>query len=211
MTPKGLERLPEELLQQIADLLDRQSQRNLALVNWRAWDIATNSIWREVTLVDQRTSRLVPERLQEQWSPDTLLGRDEHDDTPIIGKLLVLARNRRLAWKVRVVTHRCHLPLPAIFSELPHICFENHALSSDWRTIQLALLASASMARVTTLRILGGHYNLTAALLNGFYDFRREFVCETLGLGQRQERAWATVLHLVYLLIAVCRHPAICG
>jgi hypothetical protein len=173
---RGIARLPEELLQQITDLLDRQSQKNLALVNQRAWEAATNAVWREVNLIDKRSNHWVPEELRDQWGSDTLLGRDEHDDTPIIKKLLVLAQNKRIAGKVRVLTHRCHLPLPAIFSELPLICFENATLSSDWRTVQLALLAVANMENMRVVRVLGGHYNLSSALLNGFYGPERKHV-----------------------------------
>lgn len=162
--------LPEELLQQIADYLDRRSQKQLALAHTKLWEVATNGLWRDVKLIDTRADHVVPQDDRALFDQHSACpGRDDHDDIPIIRKLLVLASNPRIAAKVRVLTHRCHLPLPAIFQDLPRMCFENHTLSSDWRTISLVLLACQNMTSLRTLRLLNGHFNLVAALLNGFY------------------------------------------
>ena len=168
--------LPEELRQQITDYLDRTSQKRLALTHLAGWEVATNAIWRDVKLIDTRSNHWVTLEQRQEWPVNGIPGRDEHDDTPIIRKLLILAANPHLAKKVRVLTHRCHLPLPAIFQDLPRVCFENHTLSSDWRTIQLALLAVRNMSNVRVLRLMNGHHNLVSALLNGFYGPTREHV-----------------------------------
>ena len=116
----NLTALPEELLQQIADLLDRTSQKNFALVNWTAWEVATNALWRDVKLIDKRTQHHISDAEHNRIFGEVEIrrnkrGLDEHDDAPLLRKLLILASNKRLARKVRVLTHRCHLPLPAIF------------------------------------------------------------------------------------------------
>ena len=89
----ALNALPVELHQQIVDFLDRDSQNFYSLTYKRAWDVVTNAIWRDVKLIDQRSRHQVPEELKkpsvEGGKPFN--GRDEHDDTPIIRKLLVLA------------------------------------------------------------------------------------------------------------------------
>jgi hypothetical protein len=172
----GLVALPEELLQQIADHLDRVSLGSLALSNSLLWDAATNTLWHSVNLIDTSSHHHVPDADLPLFHNHGPSGRDDHDDFPIIRKLLVLARNKRLAAKVRVLTHRCHLPLPAIFQDLPRMDFHNPTLSCDWRTVQLALLAVRNMDGVRVLRLLNGHYNLVSALLNGFYGAERRFV-----------------------------------
>ncbi|KAK4543471.1 hypothetical protein LTR36_005614 [Oleoguttula mirabilis] len=72
-----LYRLPEELLQDILERLDSGSLSRLNLVSRWCYEVATPLLWREVELVDCRT--------QHEESVD------EHDDTPLIKKLLVLA------------------------------------------------------------------------------------------------------------------------
>ena len=72
-----LHQLPEELLQDIIDRLDKRALDNLNLVSKRGYEVATPQLWREVNLVDCRTQR------DEGW--------DEHDDGPLIKKLVLLA------------------------------------------------------------------------------------------------------------------------
>lgn len=98
---------------------------------------------------------------------------DEHDDTRIIRKLLLFVNNPWLASCIQTLTHRCHLPPPAIFGELPSNPFNSQTLSTDPRTIRLVQLAVANMPRVHTLRIILGHPNLTDALLRSLFDKRR--------------------------------------
>lgn len=73
-----LQRLPEELLQQILEHLDRDALQLINVCSRWCYEKATPLIWRDVSLVDCRTKH-------EETS-------DEHDDTPLIKKLLVLAR-----------------------------------------------------------------------------------------------------------------------
>lgn len=169
MIMASLEELPAELQQHIVEFCDRDTQKSYSLVSRRAWDAATTAIWRDVKLIDTRSTHLVPEEQRVYWSEDTWLGRDEHDDTPIIRKLLVLAQNKRIAAKVKILTHRCHLPLPAIFSELPQVCFANVKLSNDPRTLQLLYYAAHNMENVQTLRLIHGHHNLVQGLLWSFF------------------------------------------
>lgn len=98
---------------------------------------------------------------------------DEHDDTPIIQKLFILATNPTIASKVQVLTHRCHLPMPNIFEELPHIRQDCENLSQDLRTHMLLRLAIQNMVNVHTLRIVCGHMSLASSLVAEFLDGRR--------------------------------------
>lgn len=70
--------LPEELLQDIIQRLTKPDLFALSLTSKWCYQAATPLIWKEVELVDCSTSR-----------ED---GRDDHDDTAIIRKLLLLAR-----------------------------------------------------------------------------------------------------------------------
>jgi hypothetical protein len=177
--------LPDELTDQILNLLDYDSLKAVCLVSQRAYDLAIGLVWRNVTLTDCRNARVVSEDVLAAWrrdhdevsGPDSYLrqlrgnsweGADEHDDTPIIRKLAVLASNASIAGQVLSVTHQCHLPLPSIFSELSHVSFSSNKLSNDWRTLRLARLAIKNMTSVQTLRIVNGHPNLTAVLLQEF-------------------------------------------
>lgn len=75
---KALVDLPEELLHDIVERLDRYNLFALSLASRWCWGLAAPLIWREVHLVDCRTTHT-----------DTV---DEHDDTPLLKKLLVLAQ-----------------------------------------------------------------------------------------------------------------------
>lgn len=72
-----LQQLPEELLQDILDRLESNSLGCLNITSRWCYEVATPLLWREVNLVDCRTQH-------EE-------GVDEHDDTPLIRKLLILA------------------------------------------------------------------------------------------------------------------------
>jgi hypothetical protein len=93
--------LPPELQQQIVQHLDRGSLISFSSVNRQAWNLAIEIIWRHVSLIDCRSEHEAPEDEQEKWKEHSKVrssgdGRmiitDEHDDTPFIGKLLVLAK-----------------------------------------------------------------------------------------------------------------------
>lgn len=69
--------------------------------NHDAWELAAGLLWKQVVLEDCRTTHEVThEEFAHEWfkkSSDTpslpeRLVTDEHDDTPIIQKLLVIAR-----------------------------------------------------------------------------------------------------------------------
>lgn len=98
---------------------------------------------------------------------------DEHDDTPIIEKLYILATNPSLAAKVQTLTHRCHLPTPNIFSELPRMYFDGGNLSADPRLYRLLNAATRNLVNVHTLRIVYGHWRLTTALIANFLQYDR--------------------------------------
>lgn len=101
---KSLWLLPLELQQQTLGFLDLNSIKAFCLVNWRAWHVGIGFVWRDVKLVDCRSRYQVPDEYK-PWREsvaglndepgaryDPMEGQDEHDDTPIVRKLLVLAR-----------------------------------------------------------------------------------------------------------------------
>jgi hypothetical protein len=85
-----LEALPEELLLLIVSYLPTTALKNAALVSHTLNRHATDILWQNVSLVDQWVVHHdTPFELAEggrgsKWT-------DEHDDTPIIRKLFVLA------------------------------------------------------------------------------------------------------------------------
>jgi len=98
-----LDALPEELLQVILDHLAKPDLQQLSLVSHWCRETATPLIWREVELVDCRTLYTETGAVHSSGPGSTggTVGRipagavvrsDEHDDTPLIKKLWVLAR-----------------------------------------------------------------------------------------------------------------------
>ncbi|KAM3422186.1 hypothetical protein BST61_g2555 [Cercospora zeina] len=163
-----LHQLPEELLQDILERLDRPALKHLSLTSSWCYKISVPHLWREVDLVDCKSSTC-------SAYLDTLdqPSHDDHDDTPLIKKLFLLSTKPHLAEQVQILTHRCHMPPPAIFHELPQNSFSGMTLSSDPRTIALCKMAVGHMTRVHTLRIILGHVNLVDVLLRGFFDENR--------------------------------------
>lgn len=84
----SLLRLPEELLQDVIDRLERPALKALSLSSRWGYQTATPRIWRNVELVDCRTDRRVYD--EQGRCVDEL--SDEHDDTPLIRILIILAR-----------------------------------------------------------------------------------------------------------------------
>jgi hypothetical protein len=86
-----LESLPEELLQLIVLYLPTSALKNTALVSSTLNRHATDVLWQSVCLVDQW--RLHPDEDPEPLIENARgLGQsDEHDDSPIIQKLFILA------------------------------------------------------------------------------------------------------------------------
>ena len=95
----------------------------------------------------------------------------------MIRLLLVLAQNPFLASQVRVLMHRCHLPEPDVFEDLPNMSFSDATLSRDPRTLRLLRLAIQSMNNVHTLRIVLGHHNVVYGLISGFFRKDRPRKC----------------------------------
>ncbi|KAI4945351.1 hypothetical protein J4E86_009238 [Alternaria arbusti] len=167
--PLSLQSLPSELLQLIVAYLDTPTLKHVAQVSQTFHQHATDLLWRHVCLVDQWKLHL-NEDTDKVWGERGRGEPDEHDDTPIIQKLFILATNPTIASKVQTLSHRCHLPSPNIFSELPRMRFDADNLSQDDRLHILLKLAIRNLINVHTLRIVYGHYKLTNALVTGFLD-----------------------------------------
>lgn len=97
-----LHALPEELLQSILDYLAKPDLLQLSLASRWCREIATSLAWRQVELVDCRTFYTESGAVHSSGpgSQGGTVGRipagavvrsDEHDDTPLIRKLWVLA------------------------------------------------------------------------------------------------------------------------
>lgn len=155
-----LHSLPAELLSDILAYVPNSDLSSLNLTSKWAYSRATPLIWRELTLVDCSTAH-----------SDGAV--DDHDDTPLLRKLLILAANPWIAGHVQVLNHRCHLPPVGIFNELPKTPFSGSTMSLDPRTQELVRRAVAGMVRVHTLRIIFGHPNLNDALLRYFFSTTR--------------------------------------
>ncbi|KXT15542.1 hypothetical protein AC579_6544 [Pseudocercospora musae] len=158
----NLHELPEELIQDILSRLDRPHLCSLNLASQWYYKVATPLLWRELELTDCRT-----------YHPD-LDSTDEHDDTPMLKKLLVLIEKPWIAREIQTLTHRCHLSPPGIFNELPHMPFCSQTLSTDWRTVELVKMAVKEMKKVTTVRIVLGHPWIVDAILRSFFDVDRK-------------------------------------
>ncbi|KNG44213.1 hypothetical protein TW65_08887 [Stemphylium lycopersici] len=164
-----LQSLPSEILQLIVAYLDTPTLKNVALVSHTLHHHATDILWKNVCLADQW--KLHVDSQTDHISGDRGPGQsDEHDDTPIIQKLYILATNPFIASKVQILTHRCHLPMPNIFNELPRMYFDADNLSQDHRLYVLLNLAVRNLVNVHTLRIIYGHWKLTNALIAGLFD-----------------------------------------
>lgn len=72
-----LHQLPEELLQDILPRLDAAALKSLSLASKGCYRLALPLLWRQVVLTDCETV----------YDDST----DEHDDTPLIRKLIILA------------------------------------------------------------------------------------------------------------------------
>jgi hypothetical protein len=90
--------LPEELIHSVISHLPQKDLLGVNLVNRYCYEVATPLIWREVELVDCRSTRRRPRRHDEngrtveddaEGSEENTLD-DEHDDTPLIAKLLII-------------------------------------------------------------------------------------------------------------------------
>jgi hypothetical protein len=175
MTPRAspaMESLPDELLQIIFAALSTAELKSAALVSQCFYRHASDHLWHDVALVDKR--RLHSAQASDQYdSYPAPCDIDDHDDTPMIEKLFILASNPTLAAKVQVLTHRCHLPAPNIFSELPNMHFHAENISQDRRLHALLWQAIHNLVNVHTLRIIYGHFNLTKVLLGAFLSPNR--------------------------------------
>ncbi|OQO00779.1 hypothetical protein B0A48_13466 [Cryoendolithus antarcticus] len=190
--------LPEELLQSILSHLAKPDHLSLNLTSSWLRRKAAPHAWRHVLLTDcrsehrgeviTRTSGAGAVRTSGIPAGATVAG-DEHDDTPALRKLWVLATTPWLAREVVEVTYQCHLPPPAVFAELPRCGFGGQTLSCDPRTIRLIQVAVANLTRVSTLRVIFGHARFTEALVRSLFAKGR--VCEL-----RVRRLWLECVRL---------------
>lgn len=84
--------LPEELLHSIISFLPHEPLLNFNLLNRQCYQLTTPLLWREVELVDCRSTRPRVRRKGEEGidgAHEEML-EDEHDDSPIIAKLLII-------------------------------------------------------------------------------------------------------------------------
>jgi len=153
------ESLPDELLDEIFVRFNRDEQYNTALVSWHCYYRVVPHLYRTVELVDCSNEAT----------------GDEHDDTPMIRILLTLAKNPYVASKVHDLTHRCHVSVPDVFTDLPMASLQNPELSQDGRTLRLLSRAIHSLVNVNTLRIIYGHHRVTVGLLQGFFSTARNY------------------------------------
>lgn len=79
LSTSALAQLPEELLQETLDYLDKPDLLQLSQTCHWAYEKAIPWLWKDLELVDCRTQH------------DETQEVDEHDDTPIIKKLVTLA------------------------------------------------------------------------------------------------------------------------
>ncbi|KAF2090228.1 hypothetical protein K490DRAFT_35015 [Saccharata proteae CBS 121410] len=168
-----LRALPQELIEAVLPYLSQPDLLRFALACRWAYSQAIPYLWRDLELVDCWSIHPKDSRPQLQSLRCDSDGGDEHDDTPIIKKLYVLATNPLVASHVHTVLHRCHLPPPGLFNDLPCMSFLGPNISNDPRTLRLLDLAIWNMKNVNTLRVVFGHDRLTRGLLNGFLKLER--------------------------------------
>jgi hypothetical protein len=82
--------LPSELVQLIIAYLDTSALKDVALVSHTLHQHATDILWQNVCLADQWKLH-VNEETEQLWGDRGRGEPDEHDDTPIIQKLYILA------------------------------------------------------------------------------------------------------------------------
>ncbi|KAF2104778.1 hypothetical protein NA57DRAFT_31310 [Rhizodiscina lignyota] len=191
-----LQSLPDELFDVVLELLPRRTLFDLSLTSRWGYSRAVGHIWKDVELVDRGCWRQAPpgrnppatlngeddQEDDKEWShlhPGQIY--DDHDETPMLKKLFVLATNPFVASKVRSIIHRCHLPALELFQDLPAILQEGLIHSRDFlhdhrrNTLsRLILQAVANMDNVHTLKILSGHWAIVETLLWGFFGPSRK-------------------------------------
>lgn len=189
----ALQSLPEELLDAVLELLPRRALFDLSLTSRWGYTRAAGHIWKDVVLADKACWRLAPPgrtpplRRGVEHGEEVDVGAehpgqiyDDHDETPMLKKLFILATNPFVASKVQTVLHRCHLPQPELFNDLPRIMPEGlihsrHFLHDHRRNLlsKLILQAVANMVNVHTLKVVFGHWAIVETLLMGFFGPRR--------------------------------------
>jgi hypothetical protein len=91
----NLQALPEELLQHIVEYLDPHGLSAFSLTAGWCYELAAAVTWREVVLTDCRREH--KNGIDEDGREFD--GIDDHDDTPLLKKLLVLARSVCDTWE----------------------------------------------------------------------------------------------------------------
>ena len=96
-----LHQLPRELLLDVLSFLEKPELSCLSQTSRWLYGLATPSVWRNVELVDCRTAH-----------PGEAHELDEHDDTPLIKKLLILWRYVKIIFAFYIIDQQ-ELPVPA--------------------------------------------------------------------------------------------------
>ena len=86
---RSLQALPEELLHHIVDYLDPHGLSQFSTTARWCYELAAAVTWREVVLTD--CQRKHEDGIDEEGR--SFAGVDDHDDMPLLKKLLVLARS----------------------------------------------------------------------------------------------------------------------
>ena len=89
---RQLQDLPEELISIIFEYLSPQHLYQTSLVSKRFYLYSLPRVWRSVDLVDCRTPLDSATANTEGDDPEDEALGDEHDDTPILRKLILLAK-----------------------------------------------------------------------------------------------------------------------
>ncbi|KAI9715841.1 MAG: hypothetical protein M1812_005661 [Candelaria pacifica] len=173
----NFELLPDELLDDVLGRISRHDQCHVAATSKRCYNLAIPHLYRSIELVDCRGPGNGPDEY------------DDHDDTPMIRMIMLLATNEYLASKVQTLMHRCHLPLPGAFATLPYLHMTGKTLSCNVKVRVVLRAAIANMKRVRTLRIIFGHAHITNTLLHGFFDPKRTKIAPV-------RRLWIESSHL---------------
>lgn len=84
--PASLQTLPEELLQQIVEHLDNRGLSGFSIAAKWCYHLSSTVRWREVVLTD-----CLRVHSGEQYHERPEDAMDDHDDTPMLKKLIVLA------------------------------------------------------------------------------------------------------------------------
>ena len=90
---RQIQNLPEELISTIFDYLSKRDLYQTSLVSRYFYSHSIPLIWRSVDLVDCRTFHDHSTINTEGDDPENEILTDEHDDTPMLRKLVLFAKS----------------------------------------------------------------------------------------------------------------------